>query len=345
TDSDNNTDTKVVTVVVNDGSYEVGTDYIVQAQSFTKKVSEVETTEGKVLEATQAKAWKVDSIDGATDVDATITDDGGYKAEEGVYTIVVAAKDETSVNRTVYGIVVPDDAHIEETEDYVIIASNATISSNKVAQLDAQKVINLTNAKAYNKNTGQLVDVAITGGNHGITEVKGDYPVTFEIVEKQTIQVTATVTVTETMLVLNANDVIVTYEDSIKELAKVNVSLGIARFIMPGTNDIKVNAVELALIQNGLETGGEYNLTFYVESEGITYSKTIKVTVLAKVVTPPTKPAPTVPEQDTISVETSAGSAVSTADGSGLEWMTLMFGISLSILTILTKYKRKGSIK
>ncbi|MFV0396020.1 MAG: pectate lyase-like adhesive domain-containing protein, partial [Coprobacillaceae bacterium] len=197
TDSDNNTDTKVVTVVVNDGSYLVKDGYILKATSFTKKIKDVDTSEEAVRIATELNAWRVDENLGAVRVTSTIVSTGGYKAEEGSYPIVVNIEEKEEITKTVYGIVVPDDAIISEDKDYVIYVQDAEINTTVAKELDNDKVTNLTNAKGYNKNTGVLEPIQIKGGAHNVGITEGDYLVTFEVVSKPSINVTPTVKVND----------------------------------------------------------------------------------------------------------------------------------------------------
>lgn len=98
TDSNNNTTTANRVVLVNDGTYVVGTNYILRAVNFTKRISEVDLSQSAIKTAASAVAYKKsDATVGTVDITST----GGYGPTVGTYTIGFAVNGEPATTRSI----------------------------------------------------------------------------------------------------------------------------------------------------------------------------------------------------------------------------------------------------
>ena len=100
TNSHGNTTTRIRVVVVNDGSFEVDGNYIIQARDFTKRVTEVNTANSAIISASEARAWRVSNI-GATQIPVEVINNGGYTAQVGTYNIILGINPTRTIVATV----------------------------------------------------------------------------------------------------------------------------------------------------------------------------------------------------------------------------------------------------
>ena len=74
TDSDGNTATFRRAVIVNDGSFVLGENHIIQARGFIRRVSEVDTSSEAVLAASSARAYRITEENSLISVYAYVLD-------------------------------------------------------------------------------------------------------------------------------------------------------------------------------------------------------------------------------------------------------------------------------
>ncbi|GHU61790.1 hypothetical protein FACS189418_2050 [Clostridia bacterium] len=192
TDSDFNTVSQTVVVIVNDRTYVVDGNYILQAESFFKKESDVSTNDTDILSAAKAKAWKVDNT-GKVEKPIRVDNKGGYSNAEGTYSISLMVTENTSTSKTIKAVVVSDSGNLVEDAEYVIYAEDVQINTTTASSLDNDQVKTLTKAKAIQKATGTAADVEIKGGAHGILPTEANYPVSFVVVPKPSVEVSVVV--------------------------------------------------------------------------------------------------------------------------------------------------------
>ncbi|MFV0379391.1 MAG: leucine-rich repeat protein [Anaerorhabdus sp.] len=138
-DSDNNVVNKKRVILVNDGTYSVGSSVIIQAMNFEKMVSEVDTTEQGIIEHSKVKVYNK-SGDNVTAESKIVADKGDYTNIPGVYSIKLKADDDAyiEINATVNGGNKPE---IESVNPYVIEVGEAFNS------LDGFKISDIETAK------------------------------------------------------------------------------------------------------------------------------------------------------------------------------------------------------
>ncbi len=99
-----------------------------------------------------AKAWNKDDLSDVEIVDVQ------YDAitEPGIYPITFSTKNGTSSTTNFF---VSDEGATHFVDNYVITMNDVTLDTSDVAKLSTEKVLELTNAKAYNIVTGEEVAI------------------------------------------------------------------------------------------------------------------------------------------------------------------------------------------
>lgn len=126
TDSSSNTVNAKRTVVVNDGTFVVDIDYIMRAIDFSTDRDNVKGTYSEIIALSQAQAW--DSKTGE-EVAVQVMDNGGYKAEKGVYTIKIAVALKPAVIRTIHGTVTSDELPYTGVSNTLPMVGGITITT------------------------------------------------------------------------------------------------------------------------------------------------------------------------------------------------------------------------
>ncbi|MDR3307748.1 MAG: DUF5011 domain-containing protein, partial [Coriobacteriales bacterium] len=188
-DSDDNYATPVKrVVVVNDGTYSVGSKYIVYAQSYAIAQADVLGTDAEILaESGPARAWSAITGDAAVPV---VSANGGYTAAEGVYpaTIGVSGDEGTPVagqaRRDIKIQVIDREVITSDGKGHFVGANAFKMNSTAETGIDDETLLANANAVAYvvvsiNKqpDTVTQVDAAVpNGGYSGHRDgTKGEY--------------------------------------------------------------------------------------------------------------------------------------------------------------------------
>jgi fimbrial isopeptide formation D2 family protein len=209
TDSGNSTVTKQRVVVVNDGRYSVGSQRILYARGFVKRLKDVTDNLGAInfelLVNSGAKLYN--GTTGASIDGAAIESDGGYHKAVDVYnSIKIKGVDESSpetlLHKTITGEVVEADEittgneEPETGDNYTIFASNLTLTN-----LQAQNLLNagdsaiISAAKAGARHilaSGGLGNATVTipSGGNKLQSTTGEYEITFAVGERNAVKVT-----------------------------------------------------------------------------------------------------------------------------------------------------------
>ncbi|MDR2714249.1 MAG: DUF5011 domain-containing protein [Coriobacteriales bacterium] len=249
TDSDFNTVTKTVKVYVGTGSF-IG-DYFVCGYDFVETVANVMTngtSDSVILGLANAKAWRYVSSDPSEELPAPannvlkIVDNGGYKAEEGEYTIKIGVNPEPgyvgddAVTHNVIGKVIDKDVigdTIVDEEDarYFVGANNAMFTlaeANLFTGTSAIAVANLIDragAEAWKSAGGEegfsdwevaVLDNQIGSAGYPVVP-NGSYEVTF--IAKGVPGAYATVTFS-----VESNDPVIMFDEAPLVLQKTDIS-------------------------------------------------------------------------------------------------------------------------
>ena len=121
TDSDSNTLTKTRVVLVNDGNFSVGTTYILKASNFTKRVGQVDTSDGAIKGTAGVKVY-YKGTGALTAEPVTINSKGGYTNVAGNYSIQFAVTSDSGATRTITASVVAGDSPIIDGPTFTELA-------------------------------------------------------------------------------------------------------------------------------------------------------------------------------------------------------------------------------
>jgi hypothetical protein len=189
TDSDDNTTTGKGIVVVDDGTVTVDPEreYIVRAKNFAIKAADVKGSDAEILSNSSAQAWRVSPFG---NVEAVVTDNGGYKAHIGTYDIVIAAADKTAVKRNIKAIVKDE---VFSGDSWVIGANNFKLKLGEVSSLNEATIIKLANAEAWRKSNTSPTAVVVAVND--IKAKEGTYNVTFAVKADTNVTISVKATV------------------------------------------------------------------------------------------------------------------------------------------------------
>ena len=120
-DSDGNVATATQVVLVNDGNFSVGTTYILEASNFTKRVGQVDTSDGAIKGAAGVKVYSK-GTGALTAEPVTINSKGGYTNVVADYTITFAVTSDSGATRTITASVVAGDSPIIDGPTFTELA-------------------------------------------------------------------------------------------------------------------------------------------------------------------------------------------------------------------------------
>lgn len=129
TDDSSNNVTEDRVVVINDGTYGVGNDYIIEAADFTVRPSEVDTTNQGIFDATTIKVYDATDASDVTSGVTLIYDKGGYEDTLGTYNLNVKVGEDTTANTDFVAEVVNGDSPVltfSPTIEYTISGGTIT---------------------------------------------------------------------------------------------------------------------------------------------------------------------------------------------------------------------------
>jgi uncharacterized repeat protein (TIGR01451 family) len=136
TDQDFQSDSKTQVVVVNDGTFSVGSSTILRAWDFVVNSSDVDTSTSAVLGLADAQAWDING-DTSTDISNRLGvqyGNPGYSSTAGVYPITITISGDTET-KGIHGKVIGDGVIIKTTPDYIITAVSPVVK--KTTDMDA----------------------------------------------------------------------------------------------------------------------------------------------------------------------------------------------------------------
>ncbi len=196
------TATKIIYVTVADENTVINGNVALYGQSFVVDINDVSTVD--VITSSNSKAWKLN--DGTTlSVTANTTEVNTLKAatEAGVYPITLSATDGVdTATKTIYATVT--DSNTVINGNVVLTASNFTIAVSSVSTVN---VLNESNAKAWNKDSGnslttKIVNTTQLNALKAATEA-GVYPIALSATDGTTMaEKTIYVTVTDANTVI-----------------------------------------------------------------------------------------------------------------------------------------------
>ena len=91
TNSDGVTVSQRGVVIVTNGNFTHSGNYIIQASNFSRRVGQVNTANAQIISAADARGWRINADRTTTAVTPTVSNNGGYTAAVGTYTIALAA--------------------------------------------------------------------------------------------------------------------------------------------------------------------------------------------------------------------------------------------------------------
>ncbi len=180
TDSDNNTTTKTRVILVNNGSYAVGTNYILSASNFTKAIDLVDTADASIKTAAQVALYdKATGVISAGTVN--VTNIGGYNATVGTYNITFAAASEPTLTKTITATVSATaqkaaakaelDAKADELKAAIDALPGLSSSEKLAAKTSITNELNLAKANVDAATTISSITAAKDAGILAMTQI------------------------------------------------------------------------------------------------------------------------------------------------------------------------------
>lgn len=125
TDSDGNTTSKTRVILVNDGTYDVGSQLIVHASNFTKRISQVNVGDAAMIVDADVKVYSM--VTGLEVADTIVFDSkGGYTNSTGVYNVTLHASSDLSASRTFAASVVAGDVPVITAPTFTEVGVNTS---------------------------------------------------------------------------------------------------------------------------------------------------------------------------------------------------------------------------
>ncbi|MDL2212193.1 DUF5011 domain-containing protein, partial [Erysipelotrichaceae bacterium OttesenSCG-928-M19] len=227
TDSDYNKVSKTRVLVVNDGSYEVGSNYILKAEDFIIKKKDVVSSGEGIIASAHAQAYKISD---GTSAELVISDKGNYTNELGMYNITIAAKDELTTTKTIQATVIDKD-EVSVGNEYSIGANNITIGKKDVNNLNNDKFIALTQAESWKKNDYEIKSSVVVEDLTNIQASVGTYYVTMHVGDEADTKVTIKVTVIDKDYVVEVSSYAISANDVTISKIKAQTVSGVNDFI------------------------------------------------------------------------------------------------------------------
>ncbi len=281
TDSNGNTVTKKQVVLVNDGSYSVGNNFVIRATSFSKLISQVNTSDAAIK--TDANIQVFSKATGAlTSENVTFSSKGGYTNTVGVYTISMFVTSDPTTVRSITATVSAGNAPTIVAPTFTEIAVNA--SFNPMSGVSASDV-------EQGNMTGSIV---VTGTVN--TAVAGVYTITYRVTDNDGNVTTAThVVLVNDGQYSVGNDYILKASDFTKRISQVNTNTSAiiadaSTVVYSKTTGLQVSMpIGVSATGGYTNVAGTYAIGLYVVADPLA-SRTIQATVLsgnAPVITAP----------------------------------------------------------
>ncbi|MDR2109348.1 MAG: DUF5011 domain-containing protein [Coriobacteriales bacterium] len=218
TDSAGNTATVARAVIIDDGSYRYNANYILRANSFIIRLSDVATKDkaAQIKERSEARAWKSDGTELAKEK-INVDKDGGYQKVIGEYLVTLNLLDDPSLIRSITAKVYDDgkegkngDRYSILGENFVINVPDANATAAKTAEQIASELIARAGVKSYKRSgdmsfeqgSKKLVSATLQGSGESFASLAGKlkegdkFNVTFWVDEDHSATITVVLTVT-----------------------------------------------------------------------------------------------------------------------------------------------------
>ncbi|WP_157455676.1 immunoglobulin-like domain-containing protein [Carnobacterium maltaromaticum] len=271
TDSNNNTLKVRRVVLVNDNKYIVGTNYIIGAIDFTKRIGQVDTSDAAIISAANAKAYKI--TDG-TPGTITVINTNGYNSVVGKYDIEFGINEEPGTTSSIVASVVTGVNPVLTVEPEVIVANVGDV-------VDPMVGVSATDVEDSS--------LTITHNGPVNTTAEGIQIITYSVTDSDNNTVTATrsyIVQSASNPVIVGTDYAIFAEAFTKRIGQVDTS---DAAIISAANARAFNlSTGTATTVELVETGGyealvgEYTITFAVAKE-----PELQVAIVAKVVKDP----------------------------------------------------------
>lgn len=148
-------------------------EYQITAENFAITVSEAENlTYEDILQKSKAQGWNITQ---ESEVEVEVVS-SLVEAEEGTYTIILGLED-TDVQRNIVSYVVDKDI-VVESKEFALAANNASINLEEAKDITNEKLISITGAYGWNKETGESIEIEVI--SHSIIDEIGIYEVIFK---------------------------------------------------------------------------------------------------------------------------------------------------------------------
>lgn len=260
-DSDNNTVVAKSIVLVNDGTYVVGKDFIIKAQDFTIRVSDVNTTHSALINNASASVYSVETgLPLAEKIQ--ITNDSGYTNKIGNYDITFIGENDNNAMLTIVASVINGSLPIIEIDNNV-----SEVVINEV--FDPKK-----NIQAYDVEDGDITNNVIVTPNSIDTSIPGIYPIIYSVsdTDGNTVYINKIVVVNDNSYVIGNNYIIKanSFSKYISEVKTTNQA------IVDASNtqvyDLQGNLLNATLINIANTSGytnisGDYLITLALDTD------------------------------------------------------------------------------
>ena len=200
TDSDYNTAEATRIVIVQDGSFVLGDEYILQARNFAVRMDEALATDEEILGKSMAQAWEAGTGAPANDK-LYVVSDGGYrdeaKTEAKDYAITVGATGDAAARCGITGKVMKKDI-IGENAYYIITADNVSLPQSvaKIQLSPLSKLLGLANVQAL-KKSDMTQTPARLGANNVNADAIGSYTASYMVDAAPEVNVQGRVDITK----------------------------------------------------------------------------------------------------------------------------------------------------
>lgn len=259
-DYDDNITTMDRIVVVNDGSFVVGDDYIIQANDFTVKYKLVEVNESKVKELAAVKVFDLDG----TEVEVTVnTNLGDYRKNVGVYPIVFTVADDEAASIEIKGKVSADNLPVLKVTEYIELAKDAEFIPEEYIE------------EASDVEDGDLTKAVSNDSEFSLDMTKaGVYVVTYTVADKDenTVSKELIVVVKDSSIVIGDNYIIKANDFKLRVgqvsvlLEKIKADAKVVVYLKETGRPV-VDKVKITEDSDYTDVVGEYAITFAVTEE------------------------------------------------------------------------------
>lgn len=274
TDSDGNQVSKEGVVLVNDDTFVLGNDFIIQAQNFERRIGQVDASDASVIEAAFVKLYNKTTGKEVENPSLTVVSLGGYQAVAGVYTITFKATSDPLATISIQATVLAGGAPEITAPTFTEVAVKG-----KFNPLDGVSIVD-------DFDTDLMTKLEVTGSVD--TNVAGVYTIQYQVTDSDlnTSQATQVVLVQDGYFAVG-DDHILHAKDFSKRVSEVDLS-DVAIFAAANVKvfnkitgqELTVADVKIASLGGYQAVVGKYTVQFEVINDAST-SKSIEAQVLS----------------------------------------------------------------